>query len=378
MLEILNVNDVTNVNLTLESLSQIHHEKLKHGQIKSEFLKSENTEASSYFTEDQMEFLTLFNGSLKTKAEVGFATSDIDAEEVHKNSLFETTQHLLFAHYLLTALTARESKTKLLYTLNAFRSIQKRLTLDLRELGTRDRVMGDINYNKPMEKQQITKIEDDTDDSQAEAGAGAASQSAFAGSKTTGGGGGGIGQSGAEIAVNEIDNIIIDEMVDINRFRYQGQLSNIIYSTCPVIPKFHTTFGEPIDRQEISAEKEQNKDADPKKGEAQKLLGRIDRIWLDEQNDHFVVTDDHQFNLMYDCCFQDMRALEQEMLKIVSFYINKTEPMQDRDLRNVLPNVDRLAILKDVLHWEDLYQKAKLQLALQYMECYEHTCDTLE
>ena len=70
-----------------------------------------------------MEFLTLFNGSLKTKAEVGFATSDIDAEEVHKNSLFETTQHLLFAHYLLTALTARESKTKLLYTLNAFRSI---------------------------------------------------------------------------------------------------------------------------------------------------------------------------------------------------------------------------------------------------------------
>ena len=31
MLEILNVNDVTNVNLTLESLSQIHHEKLRHG-----------------------------------------------------------------------------------------------------------------------------------------------------------------------------------------------------------------------------------------------------------------------------------------------------------------------------------------------------------
>jgi len=81
---------------------------------------------------------------------------------------------------------------------------------------------------------------------------------------------------------------------------------------------------------------------------------------------------------MYDCCFQDMRAIEQEMLKIVSFYINKTEPMQDRDLRNVLPNVDRLAILKDVLHWEDKYQKAKMELTLQYMECYEHTCDTLE
>ena len=30
----------------------------------------------------------------------------------------------------------------------------------------------------------------------------------------------------------------------------------MIYSTCPIIPKYHTTFGEPIDRQEISAERE--------------------------------------------------------------------------------------------------------------------------
>lgn len=73
-----------------------------------------------------------------------------------------------------------------------------------------------------------------------------------------------------------------------------------------------------------------------------------------------------------------MRALEQEVLKIVSFYINKVEPMQDRDLKNVLPNVDRLGILKEALHWEQIYQKSKLRLVLQYMECYEHTCDTLE
>ena len=186
--------------------------------------------------------------------------------------------------------------------------------------------------------------------------------------------------SGGDLAANaqDIDNIIQDEMIDINRFRYQKQLSNIIYSTCPIIPKYHTTFGEPIDRQEISSEFEQTKDADPKKGQAQKLMGRVDKIWLDETNDIYVVTDDYGFNLMYDCTFMDMRAVEQEVLKIVSFYINRVEPMQDRDQRNVLPNVDRLAILKEVLYWEQLYQKAKLQLCLQYMECYEHTCDTLE
>ena len=52
MMEVLNVNDVINMNLTLESLSTIHNEKLKYGAIKSEFLKSDHSEASTYFTED--------------------------------------------------------------------------------------------------------------------------------------------------------------------------------------------------------------------------------------------------------------------------------------------------------------------------------------
>jgi hypothetical protein len=74
--------------------------------------------------------------------------------------LFDTQQHLLFAYYLLRCLSAREKKTKLLYTLNAFRSIQKRMTLELRELGSRDRVVGDVNIMKPNEKQGIIKSED--------------------------------------------------------------------------------------------------------------------------------------------------------------------------------------------------------------------------
>ena len=37
---------------------------------------------------------------------------------------------------------------------------------------------------------------------------------------------------------------------------------------------------------------------------------------------------------------------------MVSFYINRVEPMQDRDMRNILPSVDRLAILREALHWE--------------------------
>jgi hypothetical protein len=40
---------------------------------------------------------------------------------------------------------SKELKTKILYTLNYFRAIQKRLMLDLREFGTRERVVGDVS-----------------------------------------------------------------------------------------------------------------------------------------------------------------------------------------------------------------------------------------
>ena len=83
-------------------------------------------------------------------------------------------------------------------------------------------------------------------------------------------------------------------------------------------------------------------------------------------------------NVMYDCAFADMRALEQEMLKIMSYYVNKLEPMQETDLRNVFPSVDRFNLVKEIVICEENYHRAKLELAFQYLECYEHCCDSLE
>lgn len=77
---------------------------------------------------------------------------------------------------------------------------------------------------------------------------------------------------------------------------------------------------------------------------SQRLLGRID--FISEFNGHFIVADDFGVNVMYDASFADMRHLEQEMLKIVSYFINKLEPMQDTDLRNVFPVIDRFRALK--------------------------------
>ena len=89
------------------------------------------------------------------------------------------------------------------------------------------------------------------------------------------------------------------------------------------------------------------------------------------------MTDDFSVAVMYDCTFADMRALEKEMLKVISYFINKVEPFS-LDFKNILPMIDRFNFIKDILICEDQYQQAKLELVFCYLECYEHTFDTLE
>ena len=87
--------------------------------------------------------------------------------------------------------------------------------------------------------------------------------------------------------------------------------------------------------------------------------------------------DDYGVAVMYDCTFGDMRALEQEMLRIVSYFINKVEPFS-ADFKTIMPMIDRFNFIKDILLSEEQYQRAKLELVFCYLECYEHTFDTVE
>lgn len=109
MMEIININDVTNVNLTLESIAQIHSDKIKHGKVKTDFLNTDHADTESYLAEEQRSFFSLFSNSLQTKQDLR-GNSEHVSEELPKNSLFETPQHLLFAHYLLQCLSSREKK----------------------------------------------------------------------------------------------------------------------------------------------------------------------------------------------------------------------------------------------------------------------------
>jgi hypothetical protein len=66
-------------------------------------------------------------------------------------------------------------------------------------------------------------------------------------------------------------------------------------------------------------------------------------------------------------------------VRIVSFYINKQEPvLSESDLRNTFPACDRFQLLEEAFECEFDYQRQKAELVLSYLECFEHITDLLE
>lgn len=60
-----------------------------------------------------------------------------------------------------------------------------------------------------------------------------------------------------------------------------------------------------------------------------KLMGRIDYIELNERTEEVYVKDDFGVYILYDCVLQDMRGMEEELVKICSYYLHKAEVLLD-------------------------------------------------
>ena len=101
------------MNQILDSLSAAHHEQIAKGNVKRE---AQEDLADNLYSEREKSFLSIFKGCLVPKGEDEF-------EPVSQRSLMNASHHLLFALYIMRYTKARDSKIKLLYTLNAFRAI---------------------------------------------------------------------------------------------------------------------------------------------------------------------------------------------------------------------------------------------------------------
>ena len=101
-------------------------------------------------------------------------------------------------------------------------------------------------------------------------------------------------------------DIINSGLLDINHYRFNNKMVSNLQSTCPIVPKFHATFGQPVERQEISAEIDMLKNTDIKEKEGKKLLGRADRVYR-HSGGLVLVEDDFKVHVFYDATFLDMR-----------------------------------------------------------------------
>jgi hypothetical protein len=92
-------------------------------------------------------------------------------------------------------------------------------------------------------------------------------------------------------------------LVDLKKFKYKGKFNNKIYSTCPIIPRFHATFGEPIEFQPLNVEMDRIGAIKHATDESIKLMGRADHVEIDLNTGEVYVKDDFGIYIIYDCVF---------------------------------------------------------------------------
>jgi hypothetical protein len=150
----------------------------------------------------------------------------------------------------------------------------------------------------------------------------------------------------------ETSDQAVPRLYDMKQYKYKGKFCNKIYSTCPVVPRFHATFGEPVEFQPMNVEMERVGNTKHISDEGVRLLGRVDHHELNEKTKEVHVKDDFGVYVLYECAMQDMRDLEDEMLKIGSYYIAKHEYLVNTEIEKAYPLVDRMSLLEDLLKSE--------------------------
>lgn len=150
------------------------------------------------------------------------------------------------------------------------------------------------------------------------------------------------------------------KLYDMKQYKFKGRFCNKIYSTCPVVPRFHATFGEPVEFQPMNVEFERIGNAKHISDEGVRLLGRVDHVEINAKKREVHVKDDFGIYILYECALEDMKSLEEELLKIGSYYISKHEFLVNTEIEKALPIVDRISLLEDMLNSELDFQFEKV------------------
>jgi hypothetical protein len=135
----------------------------------------------------------------------------------------------------------------------------------MREMGTRDRVMGDAIFLGPMESPLEGKLGSTLGQTKMSGlgGGDMELESSRFSQHSSYAGGDDFGHKETSYAPmyrvkdqmqltaggkKEVIDVINDELIDIQKIRFNDKLQNFIFSSNPILPRFHSAFGEPLSR----------------------------------------------------------------------------------------------------------------------------------
>lgn len=231
-------------------------------------------------------------------------------------------QHLVKSYYSLRLLKSRGLKTKLLQALNYFRAVQKRLAFDVREFYTRERALGGRQIEESLIGPQFGKDE--------------------AGNlKAKKGGTGGPGGINANRIERELDDgsgsikreheEMSTDPVSLKGYKYNKRFNPALASTCPCVPRFHSTFGRPTLYEDVSQEMERRHGEDGRwRSQATSIPAYKDRLVFKRTGSghtgcEIAVVDEEGTKVVFEEALNDMLLLEEEMLKVGSYFLNRAE-----------------------------------------------------
>lgn len=110
--------------------------------------------------------------------------------------------------------------------------------------------------------------------------------------------------------------------VTINCYKYNGMFNPKVLSTCPMLPKYHRTFGRPSLYESMSEEMDRKTNLLHASDEMKSFVVKRDRIVVIEEKSQVHVYNEFGQPIIYDEALTDMVALEEELIKIGSYFIN--------------------------------------------------------
>lgn len=330
----LDVNDSSAVNKILDDASILHTQRAqKRNPLRNE--------AGKFVTIDKELEQNL---SLAANRENGIKSIEFQIEPL----IEPIPIHIVKGLYMLRYLKARDFKSKLLSGLNYFREIQKRLTCDMVEMGSRDRLNLNCTVISPKDiennaKKLLRKHN--------------------------------VNDLLLEALEAESD---IDHFISIKGFKHKKMFKPKITASSPCLPKIHIAFEGSSKHYPVSEEEDNISSGEMPSEQAKRLRGRICKREFNQDYSDVKIIDEEGISILYDSSLHDIVSLEEELIKIGTFYIRKQEYLIDVEVKEPMASIDRGAVSAELLEYEHRFQYAKIRLIEELMESYDQTVDILE